>query len=249
MRFIQKLIEAGLERFEQDSRAWGLTLRQALVIAAIPVIIVLVMTATVPFSELFVWLIDEDSLVEWLQFLLLLAAAILFAQLSIRLLRHRRRSVGLLYLLVALSTFFVAGEEIAWGQTFFGWTTPDALEAINYQNETTIHNISGLHQPFIYAVMLGGLYGAVVPLLASAFWNERSYSMLRRLLVPPLSLIPAFFMPFGYRSFRLVFEPESWYPHLVFHITEFSEVTELCLYFGLLLFAWFNLRFVDLKHS
>ena len=242
MRFIQKLLGAGIENFEQDSRAWGLTLRQALAIAAIPIVVVLVMAATVPFFDLFVRLIDEDSVIEWLQFLLILAACLLFAWLSLRLFRSRFLTVGVLYLLVTLGTFFVAGEEIAWGQTLFGWGTPAALGAINYQHETTLHNISTLHGPFIYAVMLGALYGALVPLLAAAFWNKRPYAIPRHLLVPPLCLVPAFFMPFGYRFFRLVFRPERWYPHLAFPITEFSEVTELCLYFGLLLFAWLNLR-------
>jgi hypothetical protein len=53
-------------------------------------------------------------------------------------------------------------------------------------------------------------------------------------------------MPFGYRLYTLTFRPELYYPptYKTFIITEFSEVTELCLYFGLLVFAWLNLRLV-----
>lgn len=44
--------------------------------------------------------------------------------------------------------FFLFGmEEISWGQRLFEWNTPDALLAINYQNETTIHNI---FNPYFY---------------------------------------------------------------------------------------------------
>lgn len=44
--------------------------------------------------------------------------------------------------LVLFILFFLFGmEEISWGQRIFDWNTPDALSAINHQNETTIHNI------------------------------------------------------------------------------------------------------------
>jgi hypothetical protein len=49
-------------------------------------------------------------------------------------------------------------------------------------------------------------------------------------------------MPFGYRSSRLALGVDDMFPHLIFQITKFSEVTELCLYFGLVVFAWLNLR-------
>jgi hypothetical protein len=41
-------------------------------------------------------------------------------------------------------------EEISWGQRIFGWNTPDALSAINYQNETTIHNIFNPYFQLLY---------------------------------------------------------------------------------------------------
>jgi hypothetical protein len=46
------------------------------------------------------------------------------------------------YLLVTLGCFYFAGEELSWGQHFFGWGTPEYLERINDQEETNIHNIS-----------------------------------------------------------------------------------------------------------
>ena len=49
-------------------------------------------------------------------------------------------------------------------------------------------------------------------------------------------------MPFGYRFARLFLGIDTRFPDFIFHITKFSEVTELCLYFGVLAFAWLNLR-------
>ena len=46
-----------------------------------------------------------------------------------------------LYLLLALACFFIAGEEISWGQWIFHWATPEGLAAANLQHETNLHNL------------------------------------------------------------------------------------------------------------
>lgn len=45
-------------------------------------------------------------------------------------------------LLTTLGCVYFAGEELSWGQHFFGWGTPAYLEALNDQEETNLHNIS-----------------------------------------------------------------------------------------------------------
>ena len=229
--------------FTADAEAWGLTVRRALLVALFPALVTLVFVAAGFRPRLFLFLIDEDGILETAQFILVVSATLVFARLSARLVRDRR-PLGLLYAVAAMALFFVAGEEISWGQRILNLRTPDALEAINTQQEITVHNIQGMHQPFIYAVMLAGLYGAVVPLMGLLLSAERRYSRIGRLLIPPLYLVPAFFMPFGYRFCRLVFRPERYVEpgYRVFVITEFNEATELCLYLGLLVFGWRNLR-------
>ena len=67
--------------------------------------------------------------------------------------------------------FFIFGmEEISWGQRIFGWNTPEALSAINYQNETTIHNILNPHFQLLYPpfnLLLGFL------ILSSMKWRKK----------------------------------------------------------------------------
>lgn len=242
MYSLRTLARKGIDIFRQDSLSWGLSLHSAWTLAAVPVLIILGMVAAIRLPAVFVWITNEDALMEWLQFLLVFASSLVFAAIGLRFLQGRQRGIGSLCLLVALGTFFVAGEEIAWGQRVFGWSTPEALEAANVQQETTLHNISSAHPIFVYAVMLAGLYGVLAPVLKAALWKKRQPTALSFLLVPPLCLVPAFFMPFGYRLSRLVFGVDALFPHLIFYITKFSEVTELCLYFGLLAFAWLNLR-------
>lgn len=242
MHFLQTLIQKTTDTFERDAQAWGLRLRTALVVAAIPLLIMLVMVAIVPVADLFVWITAENSLMEWLQFLLVLASSFILARLSLQLFQSHQAKLGILCLMVALGTFFVAGEEIAWGQHIFGWSTPEALEAVNVQQETTLHNIASAHPVFVYAAMFAGLYGTIVPFLGSLARKRRLPFLLRSLLIPPICLVPAFFMPFGYRFSRLVLGVDTFFPHLIFPITKFSEVSELCLYFGLTVFSWLNLR-------
>ncbi len=45
--------------------------------------------------------------------------------------------------LYALGAFYFLGEEVSWGQHWFGWATPEALAARNEQGETNLHNIGG----------------------------------------------------------------------------------------------------------
>jgi len=241
----RRSVRSIVDLVERDSRLWRLPPSAALIIAAIPILIVLGMVATVPFPDFFVWITAEDSLLEWLQFLLLLAASLIFAWSGFLLLRSHRGKIGFLFLLVALGAFFVAGEEIAWGQRIFGWSTPESLEAVNSQQETTLHNISSAHPIFVYSMMLVGLYGVLMPIFASIWWNKKQESILHRLLIPPLCLVPAFFMPFGYRFSRLALGVDALFPKLIFVITKFSEVTEVCLYFALLVFAWLNLHSIQ----
>lgn len=48
----------------------------------------------------------------------------------------------LAFLSLAALFFFIAGEEISWGQRIFGWETPDWLKEHNIQHETSIHNLA-----------------------------------------------------------------------------------------------------------
>jgi hypothetical protein len=239
---IAALLHSGAEMFARDAETWRLEPDRALMIALFPIMAMFAFVATVPFPRLFAWVIEEDHLVEWSQFVLILSASVLFARVSVRLIRTARRRLGMLYALLALGAYFVAGEEIAWGQRILGLRTPMKLEAINAQQEISIHNIYSLHAAFIYAVMLVGLYGAVMPLVGLAFSADRRRSALSHLLIPPLCLVPAFLVPFSYRFWRLVFRPELNYSYRTFVITKFSEIGEVCLYFGLLVFAWLTLR-------
>lgn len=69
--------------------------------------------------------------------------------------------------LAALCCFYVAGEEVSWGQHLLKWSTPEYWAHINDQHETNLHNTSSwLDQKprllLLIGVVIGGL---IIPAL------------------------------------------------------------------------------------
>ena len=69
--------------------------------------------------------------------------------------------------LFALGALYFAGEEASWGQHYFGWSTPEALAAVNAQEETNIHNIHGVFDQLPRNLLSLGVAvgGIVLPIL------------------------------------------------------------------------------------
>jgi hypothetical protein len=64
-------------------------------------------------------------------------------------------------------------EEISWGQRIFGIETPNSFKDLNYQGETTVHNLIGpIYHPIIYGVF------SVLCLIFFAFINNNRYDSL-----------------------------------------------------------------------
>jgi hypothetical protein len=187
-------------------------------------------------NGLYRFLTDEDSVLEWPQFFGFAAASV-FALLCAGRLRGARRSLlALAYLAFGIGCFFVAGEEIAWGERVIGYGTPEALEEINEQKETTVHNIDVVQQFTNLTYFLAGLYGSI------GAWVVRARDGWRRsdlvdLLVPPMFLTTAFFVMFGYKGLRFAFFRESG-----FTVTRAGEWAEFCLALGFFVFAFLQWR-------
>ena len=84
----------------------------------------------------------EGGLVEWSQ-VVLLGSAVRAAWLLADDLRQRLREVWLprLFQGISVALGLLLLEELAWGQVIFGWRTPELMQELNAQNETTLHNI------------------------------------------------------------------------------------------------------------
>ncbi|MCD5312643.1 hypothetical protein [Kineosporia babensis] len=185
------------------------------------------LAAALIFRPAFDKMLEEDFPVEWGQFALSLFISVL-AGLCLRpALRERYYPLAALLLLGALAWFFLAGEEISWGQRVFGIATPEGFEG-NHQAETNLHNFTTgidpealfrLLQLLISVVMIAvSLFGRLADLRPGSLW---------RLVAPPLGLVPLLLAMPGYRLYRL------FVPGEVNFAVRLQEWAEFCQYAGL----------------
>lgn len=232
------------KKFWRDADRWGMSRRTVLLITLMPVILIIgvgvmagfARSSASPLRPTFRWLTAEDALLEWLQFAVVFTTSPMAAVVAVRLLRSGQRTTAVLYFMLALAAFVVAGEEISWGQRIFGWGTPEALNTVNKQQETNIHNIGIVQRVFALVLFLGSMYASFVPVTKAMFSPEEEVQPLHPLLIPPLFLVPTFLIMFSYKLFRMSIWED---PNYV--IVKFGEGPELCLYFGLFMFVFSNL--------
>ncbi len=216
--------------FDEDSRAWGLSRRSALAIAAFPVLMAAFVAAAHSYHPLYRFLTAEDSVLEWSQVALVLATSGFLFLITLKLIARREGRWAILFALGAIGAFVVAGEEISWGQRLFGIATPAEFLETNTQGETNLHNVRGALVVLNFATMVVAGFFAVAPLalVALRMRGIAVWSWIYR-MVPPLALITAFVIPAGYRAARFVTARGT--------SGSFAELVEFCLYFGLAAFA------------
>ncbi len=220
-----------------ESERWGLGERTLGWLLWTP-IVGLVLTALARLYEpLFRFLVNEDSLLEWLQFVGLLATMVTAGLLAEKLLRSGYQLAGTLYALLALAGLFIAGEEIAWGARLLSLPTPEPLARINTQHTTTVHNIHGLLDYFNLAMLAVGFCGSAMT------WRLRTRVPRQRgplfeFFVPPLFLTTWFGVPFVYYvvlfTYKAVREMGLSLPRAAtITLIRVGEWSEFCLYVAL----------------
>lgn len=91
-------------------------------------------------------LISEDSHIEDLQTVTFAAAGAMGLIAAWFALRASAKLVTVLLALFAIGCIVIAGEEVSWGQRFFGFETPESIAQRNKQNELTFHNLDGIQE-------------------------------------------------------------------------------------------------------
>lgn len=105
-------------------------------------------------------IVKEDGLLENMQVIFYFTAAVVSLICSLKFFKIFKRPEAIFFLLLSISLFFIAGEEISWGQRIFGIETPENFARMNLQEETTIHNLGFFQSKIDYIYMLLGLWGA-----------------------------------------------------------------------------------------
>jgi hypothetical protein len=180
-------------------------------------------------QDIFLQLVKEDNLVENAQVLTLLTGFMAALFLSKNFLEKKLLILGGLFLIVATVLFFIAGDEMSWGQRLLQLETPSELTKKNLQDEITVHNINGLHQLIGYGYILIGLYGSFAWIVGDNFLKK--YHKWTVYFIPPAYIFLFFYLSLIYNSYAL---------GGVNLFKEWSEVAELLLYSGITIFLSVN---------
>ena len=139
----------------------------------------------------YVEMLKEDRPVEWLTAAVDALAGVVALHLAFTASERRPWWAGL-----ALFCFFLALEEISWGQRVLHVPSPDFFARNSDQQEINVHNVaqqwSGLTSKLIGGVVLFA-YGVALPVAARARATRDRVARLP-VVVPPASLVGGFFL-------------------------------------------------------
>ncbi|MEM9530475.1 MAG: hypothetical protein AAGA23_06130 [Pseudomonadota bacterium] len=138
----------------------------------------------------------------------------------------------------AAGCFYFAGEELSWGQHLLGWETPEAIAALNDQQETNLHNMSSwLDQKPRLALELWIVIGALLALGRAAL-KRSPLADPWRWMWPGLPCVSAGLAVLLFRLPERLADVWSAAAAAPFDI-RLAELQELLIAVHLLTYAWF----------
>lgn len=134
----------------------------------------------------------EFGLIENLTVLYLLIGIVASARLLIRPAAGGNLFRAWVTLLILGAVYF-AGEEISWGQHFFGWQTPESWAGRNRQAETNLHNVSSLFNQLPRTLLTAAaiIGGVAAPITKRVRRLEYADGSVASWLWPTYACIPA----------------------------------------------------------
>ncbi len=224
------IISASIFIFSLDKKQIMKNKDRSIFILSIFLIIIFSLIRTWPGGIFFI-LIKEDNIFENLQFIFYFFAAILALLISLSSLSKKNKLTFIYFLGFSTFLFFIAGEEISWGQRILGITSPEIATEINTQNETTIHNIKGLNdlQPIMYLAF--SLYLSSAWIFLKAFPKKLRYKFED--LVPAWNYAFYFLPIFTFYTHINILGGKHW---------EWQEACELMMAIGLFIFMFEKVR-------
>jgi len=159
--------------------------------------------------------VQEDEILEWATFWGFVLAAGIYVVRGSHLLKADRQLPWFLFGL-SLFCFFVAMEEISWGQRLLGYKAPDYFLEQNYQQEFNFHNVvdTAARKLILQIILLG--YGVIMSTMSLIPAVARVFSRLRIVAPSPWLIV----------SFLAMFVVYTWYPWS--HTGEWVELTMAC---------------------
>ena len=138
----RRRLSSWLRDFNQDPGRFGKVFMLPLVMAPCLFAYRVFVLDTKEEFQSYIRTISEGSVVEWAGFLLLIASALLVWRTALAWERSIEKWV---LSLLAAGLFLVGMEEMSWGQMIFNWETPELVNEINVQGESSLHNLWFIH--------------------------------------------------------------------------------------------------------
>lgn len=224
----------------------GLSKNKLFKIALFPLLFILIYSVLliIPVTrDAAVWGIQENRPIELITFVFAIAGGIMGLTLAWQIKQRRGSNVAFcFYLVFALGLLFVGAEEVAWGQWFLGFETPEALENINAQGELTFHNIDGMQERLEILPLTFGVAGLI------GVWLNQSKNIYFRQLGASYALLPWFLI------ITVVSAIDLFQDFVVIHeqfdnlINYLDEVVEMLISLAGFIYIWLNKRKFVLKH-
>ncbi len=86
------------------------------------------------------------------------------------------------FLLITFCFFFMAMEEISWGQRIIGIPTPELFQALNRQGEINLHNFARVNRPMRFLALIILFWAMGLPLVMNRY--EKIRHLVTRLGTP-----------------------------------------------------------------
>ena len=200
----------------------------------IPILVLLVQIAlevSLPHETLAVFL-SEGGPHEIFEFLIMAAAFFVALFTLFKINWKTEKLLGTWVALFTLGSFYIAGEEMSWGQQLLHWNTPEFWNQINDQHETNLHNTSDwFDQKPRILLQIGILFGGIIFPLIRKFKPHLLPRKFKIIYPPEILIVTA--------SMALVVNTADRVNDFLKDIVLFeraSEVEELYLFYFVLLY-------------
>lgn len=180
-------------------------------------------------------LLKENGPYEYLQFIII-ATAFVFCLLIWK--DSRPQNAKWLAAWTALATlgcFYIAGEEISWGQQIFKWATPDHWTAVNDHGETNLHNTSSWIDQKPKTLIEYGIYAGALLLPLLRRWKKDIVPARFEIILPSVPFLSV--TAGALLLVRLAKEADRSFSGAQPLLQRVSEVQEVYIYFFMLLYV------------
>lgn len=211
---------------------WGLIFTDVSIMPLYYIFFIYGLVYILPFGEYFTglswfdWIKSEDGPNEWIQFFEYALSSFISFFIYLKL-KNKRALNSLIWFILGASCFFIAAEEISWGERIIGYSV-ESITALSIQGETNLHNL-----PFFHNYILDPVLQLVCIFLGWVGWRKWPY----------ITSLPSkkFSLFFLIVSFYFFYYEISWFSTIK-HIRNDQEIFELLLSTGIFLHCWESLK-------